>query len=271
MGVNLFMKRQAILKCCNQRNLINSFTYNKKPPGETDFGIKKYRRMYKRCKYCDHMFSFFNFNLKNLYLKKYSTDAYGDSRTIYRNFKKIISLSPKKSDNKNRVKRCSRYLNKKSKILDIGCGLGVFLYELKKKGHKTYGIEPDFNLFNHSKKMLGNNIFNGSFQSYINKKDKFSFDFVSLNKVLEHVTDPKKITNHLSRVMKKGAYIYIEVPDVISSKISKNREELMVEHLHVFSKISLANMMMQSGFNLVEINQIIEPSGKFTIYGIFRK
>ena len=110
------MKCQASLNCCDQKKLINSFTYNKKPPGETDFGIKNYFRIYKKCTYCSHMFSYFNFNLNNLYKIKYSSSAYGDLNNIYQNFKKIISLPNKNSDNKNRVKRCLKYLKKKNKI-----------------------------------------------------------------------------------------------------------------------------------------------------------
>lgn len=264
------MKPQAVLKCCKKKRLLDSFKYSIKPAGETDFGIKKYFRKYKRCTNCKHMFSYFNFNLENLYLKKYSKKAYGDLNNINSNFKKIISLPEKNSDNKNRVKRCQNFLKKKDKILDIGCGLGVFLFELKKKGYKINGIEPDQHLYKHSKKILGRNIFNGNLQSFIRKNKDISFNFISLNKVLEHVCNPKKIIAKLPNLMRKNAYLYIEVPDEASSKKGKNREELFVEHLHVFSKKSLSNLLSENGFLSVRVKRILEPSGKYTIYGLFQ-
>ncbi len=148
------MKAQSFLNCCNKKKLKESFFYKKKPKGETDFNIKNYRRKFKKCKNCNHMFSYFNFNLKNLYKKKYSSSAYGDINKIKKNFDKIISLPKKKSDNKNRVYRCIKYINKNDKILDIGSGLGVFLYELSNMGFKVRGIEPDQNLFKHSSSIL---------------------------------------------------------------------------------------------------------------------
>ena len=44
----------------------------------------------------------------------------------------------------------------------------------------------------------------------------------------------------------------------------------MVEHLHVFSKASLKNLMEESKFKILEIKQIREPSGKYTIFGFFQ-
>ena len=85
-------------------------------------------------------FSFFNFSLKNLYYEKYSQNAYGNQKKIKSTFDKIINLPISKSDNKNRVKRCVKFLNKNDKIFDIGCGLSVFLYELKKRVLKFFWI-----------------------------------------------------------------------------------------------------------------------------------
>ena len=69
--------------------------------------------------------------------------------------------------------------------------------------------------------------------------------------------------------LKKNGYIYIEVPDADSASQTKNgkhREEFYVDHLHIFSLKSLTNCLTKSKFNLLEINKIFEPSGKYTIY-----
>ncbi len=263
------MKNQSFLNCCNEKNLKDLFYYNKKPKGETDFGIKRYKRKYKICKNCNHMFSYFNFNLKNLYNKKYSENAYGNKEKILNTFNKIISLPLTRSDNKNRVKRCLKYLNKNNLIFDVGCGLSVFLFELKKKGFKVSGLEPDKNLFLHSKNMIKKNIFNKSIEKFKLKKTK-KFDFISLNKVLEHIPYPENTIKRIKNILKSNGIFYIEVPDQRAVKFGKNREELMIEHLHVFSKKSLQNLMIRKNFEPIKIRQIKEPSGKYTIYGFFK-
>ena len=133
------MKSQSSLDCCDKKNLKDLFNYHKKPKGETDFGIKKYKRKYKICKNCNHVFAFFNFELNDLYYEKYSQNAYGNQKKIKDNFNKIINLPISKSDNKNRVKRCIKFLNKNDKILTLG-GFICFLYELKKRGFKVFGL-----------------------------------------------------------------------------------------------------------------------------------
>ena len=72
--------------------------------------------------------------LKKISKKYYDIDIGKDNLEI--NFFKIISL--KKSDNKGRCARIKKFLNdqkllrKKINLLDIGTGLGVFPYEVKK-------------------------------------------------------------------------------------------------------------------------------------------
>ena len=147
--------------------------------------------------------------------------------------------------------------------------MSVFLYELKKKGFKIFGLEPDKNLFVHSKNILEKNIFNGSIDNF-KLKNKKKFDFISLNKVLEHIFYPEQIIKKIKKILRLDGIFYIEVPDQIAAKFGKNREEFMIEHLHVFSKKSFQNLMIRNNFEIIKIKQIKEPSGKYTIYGFFK-
>lgn len=264
------MKAQAFLNCCSKKKLINFFFYNRKPKIENNFKIKIYKRKFMMCQNCCHMFSHFNFNLQNLYNSKYSKGAYGDLNTIKRTFNKIISLPRKKSDNKKRIQRCLKYINHKTKILDIGCGLGVFLYELNKNGFLIKGIEPDKNLFKHVNIILKKKILNYNLNKFC-RLSKKRFEFISLNKVLEHVAKPSIMIEKIYKLLSPKGILYVEVPDQEASKHGKLREEFMVEHLHVFSKSSLENLMIKKKFKVLRTKQLIEPSGKFTIIGFFQK
>ena len=62
-----------------------------------------------------------------------------------------------------------------------------------------------------------------------------------------------------------GGIIYIEVPDTTAQKKEKS-EEFYIEHLHIFSKKSLSLLLKKTNLKTITINQIVEPSGKFTVY-----
>ena len=91
-----------------------------------------------------------------------------------------------------------------------------------------------------------------------------------MNKVLEHIFYPEQIIKKIKKILRLDGIFYIEVPDQIAAKFGKNREEFMIEHLHVFSKKSLQSLMIRNNFEIIKIKQIKEPSGKYTIYGFFK-
>ena len=230
--------------------------------------MKKYFREILQCKNCNHFFAKHNINLNSLYKKYYSLVSHGQN--IKKKFDKINRLKTR-SDNFHRVNRILRFFNgsnKKYRLLDIGSGIGIFLYNLKRKTKwRLFGIEPDKHNVNFSKEKLKLNIKNKNFKSKQYKNSKF--DIITLNKVIEHLKDPEFILKDIKNILKKNAYIYIEVPDGLSAKKSKNgknSEEFFLDHFHVFSTHSLRNCLMKCGYEIALIEKIKEPSGKHTIY-----
>ena len=262
--------------CCGNRKYSNKkVIYKKRPINETDFGLKKYYKYYKKCLSCDHYSSFLNFNLDDLYNQEYSKKTYGSVNRIRKKFNYINSLDEKHSDNKQRVERCFSFLKKKNlKGLDIGCGLGVFPYYTKKKYNLNMCvIEKDIFLKKHlkilfKKNFIGRNIFNKSLTNNFFEH----FDFISLNKILEHLYEPQKFLETSLLFLKRGGLAYIEVPDQKALKINgKFTEEFFIEHLHVFSKQSFKFLLKNLKLKINEIKSIKEPSGKFTIYAFCQK
>ena len=260
-----------MIKCqiCDYKKFSLKFHYNKKPHRETNFNIKKknYERFYIECKNCSHLYSLMSFNLEDLYSKNYSKFTYG--KKIFSTFIKIKNLPKLKSDNYFRIKRfinfCNKNRLKNKKFLDIGSGTGIFPYELNKKNIDIRCIEKDLNFReNLSLKVIKDD--------YNNQKLKSKFNVISINKVLEHVEKPNDFLQKISNFLCKGGYIYFEVPDAaLASKKNKNREELFVEHIHGFSKKSAELLFKSNYFSIVIIKSIIEPSGKYTIYGFAKK
>ena len=262
------MKLKAKLKCCEKKDLIKAFEYREKPMFETDFNIKNYNRYFKKCKNCEHYFSFLGFDINKIYKKTYSEKTYGNSKKIEDTFKKIISFPKHKSDNKNRVLRCTKFIKGK-KFLDIGSGMGVFPFELKRKikNLKMNLLEKDKNLINFLNKNFKNENIKSDINYFTKNKsyNKF-FDFISINKVLEHLENPEIILKKVKKLLSNNGVLYIEVPDEKASIVGGLREEFFIEHLHVYSLKSLKNTLKKIKFKILQIKSIKEKSGKFTIF-----
>lgn len=261
------MKIKKIKYCsiCNFKKFTLRFSYKKKPHIETDFGIKNYSRSYYECDNCNHWTSNFVISdkfYKNFYVKK----TYGEN--YINKFNKIVNLR-KKSDNYLRSNRIENFLReikcKRFKILDVGSGLGIFPYEMNKRGYEITAMDPDKTMVSFIKRKLKIKSINSDFKKLkTNKK----FNLITFNKVLEHVEKPmiflKKAKKHLSS---NNSLIYIEVPDTnTAKKVSKNREEFAIEHINCFTEKSLIVMLELSGYELLEFKKVKEPSGKLTMY-----
>ena len=259
---------------CGNNTFKLKFHYLKKPDQETDFRIKKknYERFYIECKKCLHLHSLMSIDLNNLYKKNYSKLTYG--KKIFKVFNKIKNLPNIKSDNFFRVKRFVKFFRKKNKIngkfLDIGAGTGIFPYALKKLNLNIDCIETDENFRKHLKSNLNLNLITDNYHS---KKLRSKYDVISINKVLEHVSNLDNFLNKILIVLKKNGYLYFEVPDAQkAANISKNREELFIEHVHGFStKLIKILLNKKKNFSIIHLRSIKEPSGKLTIYGFAKK
>ena len=229
---------------------------------------KKYLRKVLYCNNCYHFQEDFNHFVD--YKKDYLDKSYGSTSGLEKEFYTIINIPKYKSDNKNRVKfiknffknKIPRNLNK-FKVLDVGMGLGVFLYEMKKLNWSCIGTDQDQRYIKHSTKNLKIRSFCKEFKDLKFKND---FDLITLNKVLEHLKDPKKILKQINKFIDNKTYLYLELPDPISSKkLGKNREEFLMGHVNLFSHISILILLQNLNYKVTLIDRIREPSGKFTI------
>lgn len=102
----------------------------------------------------------------------------------------------------------------KDKVLDVGCGTGSSLLQLKKKGYKNlYGIDVSLSSIKYANKkgLLKCTLYDGSkipFKSNL-------FEKVGCFTVLEHVDNPEEIINEIIRVTKKGGKIIIASPNFL--------------------------------------------------------
>ena len=155
-------------KClCNGNSFKQIFSYNAPPEGEVLFQFNKslpYERKVIKCNFCGHFLSIHDMDTKSFYTQDYVTSTYKNEEGLFKKFEQIISLPISKSDNFGRVKRINdfskkyfspeKFNKKKPQILDVGSGLCVFLYEMKKHGWNCVALDPDERNVRHAKKNI---------------------------------------------------------------------------------------------------------------------
>jgi len=171
--------------------------------------------------------------------------------------------------------------NKKALILDIGCGMGHFLYFLKNSGYKNYiGIDLSRECIEYClKNKLGNkrNVLFVGAQEYLQKTKK-KFDLIVMNDVIEHL-EKEKIVTVLSLIklkLKTGGKLIIKVVNSANPITGNSSRYLDFTHTVGFTQESLAQVLRMTGFKKIKIypqniwvfNPLVNLIGK-TLQGFF--
>ena len=248
------------------------YDLRKRPEGETRFlSIEKqaYRRQIQRCGVCGHCESVCSMDVSGMYSGEYVNATYADADGVRRNFERIIGLPASKSDNAARVQRLCNFADEfldrgqERRLLDIGSGLAVFPYAMKQRGWKCTALDPDPRAAEHARATADVESICADFMSgSLDGK----YPVITLNKVLEHVPDPVAMAERASGLLGAPGFLYVEVPDAeAAASGGPEREEFYIEHLHVFSAASLCLLAVKSGFCILSLERLKEPSGKFTL------
>ncbi len=245
-------------------------SYQRPPKGETNFDLKPYWRRLLKCVKCGHSVNQHHFKFDaDFYSKRYSASTYkGQMQT---RFKKIMSLPFDSSDNQQRFDFISKFITKfggspPSRCLDVGSGLGVFPALLKEAGWTCTALEPDPVACELISELVGIETVNANLMDV---KDIGLFDLITFNKVIEHVQNPVSFLAASKIFLRPGGLIYVEVPDgeTALKTSGTESEEFFIEHFDIYSKKSLGYLINNAGLEILSLQNVNEPSGKFTIRG----
>ena len=181
---------------CRADNTTILFEYDKPPEGEiaVDIGDQAYRRVVYQCQSCGHCENSFEYNL-DLYPKTYTDVVYGDLDGLLKSFERVRQLNVGESDNLGRVAYLDRAIknysdfNYETKLLDVGAGMGIFVYEMSRLGYECTAIDPDARNVLHIADNIGVRAIQGD---YLMLELGEILDVVTFNEVLELVLFARK-------------------------------------------------------------------------------
>ena len=139
-----------------------------------------------------------------------------------------------------------------SRIVDLGCGKGYFIYFLNKVGFKKLaGVETSISRASFARQITGIEICSEFYSGGQILGERY--DCVTLIHVLEHIEKPFEFLNILiAGAVKKGGVVYVEVPNInsLASKIAGNTWAHFTPHFHInhFTLESFKNYCMLNNF-----------------------
>ena len=209
-----------------------------------------------QCNECMHKFlthTFSSADLENLYTNYYprSDRSINDySPLLYKN----NNLKDKLKNWFNGDSRAHTYVPKNIKILDIGCGFGESLAYHVNRGCEAYGVEADSNI-QKVKDKFDFNIKVGLFNHA--DYEASSFDYVTMDQVLEHVVDPIDMLSGIAKILKKHGKVIVTIPNA-NGWGARLFGRIWVHwhtpyHLQFFSQESMKLLAKKTGYKIIAI------------------
>lgn len=101
------------------------------------------------------------------------------------------------------------------KLLDVGCGEGLFLHCAQRAGYEVSGVEISEFAVSYARKKYGLHIQQGSLEDACLPEN--AFDLITLWHTLEHLPAPDLTLRQAYQLLKRGGYLFAAVPNVANS------------------------------------------------------
>ena len=144
---------------------------------------------------------------------------------------------------------------KSDKVLDIGCGDGIFPIELAKRGYSVVGVDLNVKSVNYAKYFSKRSevkidflVGDACHLPFANE----SFDIILCSEVLEHIKDDEGAIREIERVLKQNGLLILTVP---SDKASS-----YLRHVRCgYSLYDISSKLTKSGINIINKKIVSYP------------
>lgn len=148
------------------------------------------------------------------------------------------------------------------RMLEVGCGTGSFLNEMRQYGWDVVGVEPNAYASDYARTRFGMEIFSGTLEQFDAAPE--SFDIVASWNVLEHLPTPAQDMRRMGRLLKRGGLLVMGFPSVESLDRKLFGSAWLgwdlPRHLYLFPRASLEAFLAQNGLHVIAIEC---PAGSY--------
>lgn len=207
-----------------------------------------------RCSKCESIFvSGVEINdqyYKKYYPRGYYNENYDSKKPLSWILDFLVRFSFKKK--RDLILKNVQLVDKKWKILDIGCGNGAFLSKLDSSKVERYGIEINKDGYE-TCLSKGLRVYNQELTG-IDFQDK-KFDVVTLWHVLEHIEKPRELLNKIYQILKEDGILAFITPNTDSFGFRWGKENWFhldaPRHLILYNQKNVSWLLGKSGFKII--------------------
>ncbi len=150
-----------------------------------------------------------------------------------------------------------QFLNDKvlygQRLLDMGCGTGIFLNEARKKGYNVWGIDFNREQVSIAKKHYGlENVYIKSVEDILGEFSQKRFDIITFFEVLEHLNSPIQFIGQIKDILRPGGYIALSVPNRDCFMDTLHEADYPPHHLTRWNSAILSAFLERNGFEIIK-------------------
>jgi SAM-dependent methyltransferase len=164
-----------------------------------------------------------------------------------------------------RIRRLERLTGGPGRVLDVGCGPGWFLDQMRRRGWETRGTERSGSAAQLARDVLNLDVRAQELDELL--AEGVSYDAVVLWHVAEHVHDPAKVLLNIARLLRPGGVLMIAVPNFGSPEARIGKDGWfhldVPRHLFHFTAATLRALLADAG--LVP-QQVVHVAPEYDIF-----
>jgi len=180
-----------------------------------------------------------------------------------------------------------KLIDTRTKIIDVGCGWGIFAKMMEEKGNSVLGIDNSENEIEICKTVWGDTESLRFESKDIREMENESYECVVSTQVIEHVHNPGNYLDQCNRLLINGGLLVISLPNIMNPRYfvaikgkKENVEKALItiskrinmsyiksrDHIHAWDPRHFVNLVSTMGFILNRFEPmegIPMPSSKF--------
>lgn len=142
--------------------------------------------------------------------------------------------------------RLAPYLDQRSRVIEVGSGIGCTVKVFDLAGHDASGIEPNIGFCNYGAQKLHAAVRNG----FLFDVPRFpAYDLVLLVHVIEHFRSARAALDHIHSMLRPGGRLYVECPN-LAAPFATSKRMFHFAHIFNFTPQTLTALARRCGFEV---------------------